>query len=150
MSEKTLFLTETHPRTGRSAVLEDDGLAGWLYLLADSGRIDRDAWVYNRIVPPEKPLRPTGGGPPPATREYADQEAVLDDPSSSRWTFAWSADGESVAVLCNGRAMAAILAGFSHGHSLLLRKKGPWGAPLTVELLRKVFGTYGQGPSEEA
>jgi hypothetical protein len=137
-----LFLGEQHPVSGRRGTLEDDGTSAWLYLSApDAPRVVADAWVFNRVPPP-----PASGvasyrpGPPPAAEGYAGPGALCADPSAHGWSLLWSADGESVAVLRDGAALALIARAGRPGYSRLLAKCGPWGRVWDEALFRQVMG----------
>lgn len=137
-----LFLAEQHPVSGRRGTFEDNGTSAWLYLSEPgTGRVMADAWAYNRVPPPPvsqvSSYRP---GPPPAAKGYAGPQAVCPDPSGHRWELRWSADGESVAVLRDGVALALIALARRPGYSRFLAKPGPWGATWDEQLFREVMG----------
>ena len=141
MSEN-LFLDEQHPISRRFAVLEDDGNSAWLYLTEpDSERPCADAWVYNRIAPPSREavasFRPS---PPPAAAGFACDTALCASPEKHEWAFAWSADGESVAVTKDGRPVACIIAGKKRGYSQELAEDGPWGHVWSDSVFAEAFG----------
>jgi hypothetical protein len=137
-----LFLGEKHPVSGRRGTFEDDGTSAWLYLSEpDSPRVIADAWVFNRVAPPPvsrvASYRP---GPPPAAEGYAGPGALCAVPAAHEWSLLWSADGESVAVLRDGVALALIARAGRPGYSRLLAKSGPWGLVWDEELFREVTG----------
>ena len=113
MSDENLFLEHKHPASRRLAVLEDDGTSAWLYMTEpDSRKPVADAWVYNRIAaPPAEAIKSYRGGPPPAAQGYASKAALCEDPSSHEWSFLWSEEGESVAVVRDGQPVACIIGG---------------------------------------
>jgi hypothetical protein len=136
------FLGERHPVSGRRGTIEDDGTSAWLYLSeADTPRVVADAWAYNRVPPPPisqvASFRP---GPPPAAEGFAGAGALCTDPSAHRWSLHWSPDGESVAVLRDGVALALIAWARQPGYSRLLARSGPWGSLWDEELYREVMG----------
>lgn len=127
----TLFLSERHPTSGRTATAEDDGTSAWLYLSEPGGpRVVADAWVYNRVPPPPRErvasYRPA---PPPAAEGFAGPDALCPDPAAHRWSLLWSADGESVALVRDGVPLALVARAGRPGYSRLLARPGPWGAP---------------------
>ncbi len=136
-----LFLGERHPVSGRRGTFEDDGTSAWLYLSeADTPRLIADAWAYNRVPPPA--LSQVGSyrpGPPPAAEGFAGPAALCADPSAYRWSLRWSADGDSVAVLRDGVALALIARACKRGYSRLLAKAGAWGALWDEELYCEVM-----------
>lgn len=143
MADDNLFVTERHPASGRSAVLEDDGTSAWLYLTEPGTRRPAaDAWVYNRVAaPPMEAIRGYRGGPPPASREYASGSALCDDPMAYEWSFIWAPDGEAVALARDGHPVALIVLWQKGGYSRELVKDGPWGHPWSDELFRQTLGT---------
>jgi hypothetical protein len=76
----------------RHAVIEDDGEVAYLYL-TEPGRqnVVASALIYSRINFP--------------------------DPTAYDWTFLWSNEGESVAVLADGRPLACIVGAVGPGYS---------------------------------
>jgi len=86
MASANLFLSDASVQSSRRAVIEDDGEVAYLYL-TEPGRdnIVAAAWIYSRTNFP--------------------------DPAEHDWTFIWSDDGESVAVLADGRPLACICRG---------------------------------------
>jgi hypothetical protein len=137
-----LFLGEQHPSSGRRGTFEDDGTSAWLYLSEpDTPRVVADTWAFNRVPPPPveqvASYRPS---PPPAAEGFAGPGALCADPSAHEWSLLWSADGESVAVLRDGVALALIARGAQPGYSRLLAKSGPWGQVWDEELFRQVMG----------
>jgi hypothetical protein len=138
---ENLFLSERHHVSGRCGTFEDDGTSAWLYLSeADSPRVIADAWVYNR-VPAPLPSR-VGSyrpGPPPAAQGFAGPEALCEEPSVYRWSLRWSSDGESVAVLRDGYALAFIARASKRGYSRMLATSGPWGSVWNEYVYRQVM-----------
>jgi hypothetical protein len=137
-----LFLAEQHPVSGRQATFADDGTSAWLYLSeAGTPKVIADAWVYNRVPPPPlSEVRSYRPGPPPAAEGYAAPEALCANPSAHRWSLVWSADGESIALLRDGIALALIARAERPGYSRFLCKTGPWGSVWDEELFRGVIG----------
>jgi hypothetical protein len=145
-----IFLTEQHPRSRRSAVFEDDGVSGWLYLTARSEkRIVADCWVYNRIPAPDLcEIEGYRGTQPPAGAGYAGPDGLVPEPDKSAMAFLWSEDGESLAFLNSGSALGFIVAGEPRGFSRHLRRSGPWGHVWDTDRFNAVFvrnqrGGYG-------
>ena len=136
-----LFLGEQHPVSGRRGTFEDNGTSAWLYLSEpETPRVIADAWAYNRVPPP--PASQVGSyrpNPPPAAEGYAGPGALCADPSAHVWSLRWSRDGESVAVLRDGLALAFIARAARPGYSRLLVQSGPWGLVWDEELFREVM-----------
>jgi hypothetical protein len=92
MASANLFLSDVSVQSSRHAVIEDDGEVAYLYL-TERGRqnIVASAWIYSRTNFP--------------------------DPTERDWTFLWSDDGESVAVLADGHPLACIVGAVGPGYS---------------------------------
>src|SRR5687767_9645888 len=108
-----MLLQDEHKGSGRVAILDDYGIAGWLYLTErGGGKTEADAWVYNRIAAPSMAaIKSFHGGPPPAAKGYASKNALCLDPLAHEWAFLWSSDGEAVAITKDGEPVAFIVAG---------------------------------------
>lgn len=105
-----IFLDSQSPVSKRYAVLEDNGTIAFLYLTEPGvPKPMKDAVVYMRIPPIEavdwERIKKTGDTPL-LRRDLASLNAVIKDPKASEFTFKWSTDGESVAVLRNGHPLA--------------------------------------------
>lgn len=111
-----------------------------------AARHSRCLGVQSRAAVPASQVRSYRPGPPPAAEGYAAPEALCPDPSAHRWSLLWSADGESMAVLRDGVALALIARARPPGYSRLLIRSGPWGAVWDEELFRQLM----QGPAEAA
>jgi hypothetical protein len=62
-------------------------------------------------------------------------------PSSDRWAVRWSADGESVAALLDGRPIGFIVTGHPHGYARYLADNArPWALPWSGDVYRVAFG----------
>ena len=123
------LLSERHPLSGRSAVVEDDGRSAWLYLTrAGTQDLAADCWIYNRLPAAEEVERAAGrGGPPPAVRSVAGERARIEDPRWSAMRLVWSADGESVAFVYQDDPLAFIARGEKAGYSRNVVRTSPWG-----------------------
>lgn len=82
----------------------------FLYLTEPrASRPARDAVVYCRRPPEENGSLDEfdkRGAPPGLTAKLASASAVIEEPKKTEFTFQWSTDGESVAVLRNGIPIA--------------------------------------------
>jgi hypothetical protein len=90
-------------------------------------------------------IRVRGGAAPSRTTAraaegYAGPQALGADPSLHEWSLVWSPDGESVAVLRDGVALALIARAARPGYSKLLAQSGPWGQVWDEEVFREVMG----------
>ncbi|MGE0758695.1 MAG: hypothetical protein AB7F89_14470 [Pirellulaceae bacterium] len=142
MSPAELYREELHPLSRCVAVFEDDGTSAWLYLShPDQSGMAGDAWVYNRIpAPTPEAIRSYRGGPPPAAAGFAADTAQCANPLEYQWSFRWSADGTSLALLRDGQPVAFIVAGDKQGYSRNLLRDGPWGLVFSDERFGQTFG----------
>lgn len=136
-----VFFSEQHPVSHRWAVLEDDGLAAWLYLTEpNSEKPVADCWIYNRLwnFDPAESYSSCGVAPP-APSDYVRDDALLAAPNASGFRFVWSTDGASVALF-DGHILSGFIAtGQERGFSRNLKKSGAWGNPLDENVYTSVF-----------
>jgi len=139
-----IFLEEAHPRSGRRAVFEVNGYSGWLHLSGgDELEPERKALAFStgHLASLEEAVKvASAGGRPPLAGEYASKEAVIGDPLPAEFFFWWTDDGESVALLHLGRALAMIIADSERGHTKAVTAKGFYGEPWQQERYEKLFG----------
>ena len=140
-----MFLAEQHHGSGRNVILEEEDGATWLYLTyPNEKRIEKGAFAYSLTSPDENfnRERVKSGKPPQISKEYASQYAVIQNVQASKFSFNWSADGESVALRYNDQIIAMILSTESRGYSKALSKPGPLGNPFDSEKA-KIFVSKG-------
>lgn len=140
-SETDFFLESYSDYSRRTAIFEDNGTSGWLYLTAvESSDIAKDAWVHNRIPAPNpadiSKFRPE---PPPAAKGYAGAGALCQDPKRHLWQLIWARDGNAVALLKDGMPVAFISESASKGCSRELLKDGPWGLAWSEKRYETLF-----------
>jgi len=127
MNEENMYETSVSHTSGYTAILEDDGVSCWLYLLKSENTI-ADIWVYNRIEAPEQEdLIKYEGMPPPLVKDFASRDATCFYPKERTWAFVWSKDGTSVAITKNTKPIACVIGNIQQGYSKGLFKKCPWG-----------------------
>ncbi len=140
MPEET-FLSEQHSVSHRWTVFEDDGLSAWLYLTEpNSEKLIADCWIYNcvsDIEPTENYL--SRGVAPPAPLEFVRDDTLTSLSETSSFRFAWSDDGESVALFDGNILLGFIVSGQKRGFSRNVRKDGAWGNLLDEDLYEKTF-----------
>src|SRR4051794_17608966 len=129
------FYDEQHELSRRYAVFEDDGKVAYLYLTRpEEPEPVADCWLYNRVPPisqDEVAAYASEGTPPPVAEGYAGPDAVYQGTGVPAATFAWSRDGEAVAVLVSGVPLGCIIhrEGRYVSYSRNLQREGPWGNP---------------------
>lgn len=122
-----MILAESQdPLTGRSAVLEDDDVSVWLYLVK-SERIVASLFICNRIAPiTERELERYRGGPPPIVDRFASEMAVRE--KGDRWQIEWP-DAGSVLLRVNGIPWCELTPDSPRGRCKGVALVGPWGSP---------------------
>ena len=128
----------THPASGLTVVLADEGHSWWAYLVGDSGRPLADVWVRSRVDAPTKAeLEQYRGGPPPAMRGF-DGGGPHDGEGVAASEVKWAADGQAVHVMVSGLGEVVLAASRKRGWSLHLSRSGPWGDVLDSEAWREI------------
>jgi hypothetical protein len=147
MDELT-FKTEQHPVSHRWAVFEESDAAAYLYLTVPDERGEgparemQDAWVYNRIPPPDVSELPQfhGDAPPVCDGYVLPSAPVHQDPvGAENVAFLWSEDGEAVAVAVLGVYQAFNVPSVERGFSRDLACDSPWGHPFDEVLFQQAF-----------
>jgi len=140
-----IFLQSRHPASKRMAVLDDDGRTAFLYLTQAANRKPvKDAVVYSRVPPVDAVdwarIKQTGETPQ-LSKAVASSSAVIAVPKTTEFTFRWSADGHSVAVLRNGVPLAFVSMqerfGFSKAVAIASPLANPWDQARYVALFGK-------------
>lgn len=138
-----ISIHSVHPKSARTAVLDDDGKIAYMYLTQSGTETPvRDAVVYSRV-----PLIPKvdweqvkkTGEPPPLSADVASPQAIMKEPKANEFSFRWSLDGHSVALLRHGKPIALASARERLGYSKAVAKPSPlanpWDQKRYVELM---------------
>ena len=140
MTEENIYLTSENNLSKLTAIFEDDGISAWLYL-HKSNSVIFDAWVYNRISTPSKDyLENNRNSPPPAVQGFASETSLYNSPKDHKWSFLWSKDGMSVALLKDNIPISCIVSNLEQSYSKELIKNGPWGNTWSKEIYNANFG----------
>lgn len=136
-----VLASQRSPRSGRWAVVADEGSSVWLYMTDREGtRPVADCWLLNTVPAPtslnEQRKRKSA---PPVPVAYAAPASLGSVPDETTIAFEWSNDGESVAVSVSGDVLGFIAAGGTRGFSKHLVAAGPFGHPLDEELYARLF-----------
>lgn len=121
-----IFVSSHNAVSNRFAVFEDNEEVAFLYLTeAGSQKPIKDAIAYSRVPPVEKidwaKIKETGDVPP-LEKDLASPEAVIYSPLEKEFSFEWSADGNSVALLRNGSPICFISTREKFGYSRAVSK----------------------------
>ncbi len=135
--DAVIWLNDVHSGSGRAAVVEDDGVSCWLYLLdKPDGAIVRSVLVYSAVPPitaAEFRARGQSSGAPPLVVDYASASAVVSERVADDFSFRWRADGSAVAVLHRGKILAVAAKDERYESSRALSQSGPFGDPLDLD-----------------
>ncbi|MFX0060908.1 MAG: hypothetical protein ACFFC7_01835 [Candidatus Hermodarchaeota archaeon] len=140
-----IFLSSYNELSKRYGVFEEDEIVGWLYLTApNSEQPVADVFVYTLTEPiseasVDRLKSENGRGPPPLSREYANELSVRTNVTEDDLSFEWSRDGESICLLIHTRPVAMIIKNKKRGYSVGLAYSGPYGEPWNAELFRLTF-----------
>ena len=142
-SAAEINLQAQHPKSRRQAVLEDNEKIAYLYLTRPNSQApERDAVAYSRVRPVPtvdwKKMKETGE-PPLLGADIASARAIITFPKQREFTFLWSKDGHSVALLRNGEPIAMVTAADTSGYSKAVAKGSrlakPWDEKRYAELI---------------
>lgn len=121
-----IFITSHNTSSNRYAVFEDNEKVAYLYLTeAGKPKPIKDAIAYSRVPPVSKinwkKIKKTGDIPP-LTRDVASAQGVIQSPSEDEFSFKWSAQGNAVALLRNGKPIAFTSSSEKFGYSRAVTK----------------------------
>ena len=142
------LIARRHERSGRTAIVADEGDSVWLYLTAPrERRIAADCWLLNRIPAPSGDVLRSRldhyrsqAVPPPAPAEEVGPGALRASAlSAADVDLTWSQDGEAVAAWVDGQPVGYLAAGDRRGHSRHLSVAGRWGAAWDEAEFRRLF-----------
>jgi hypothetical protein len=124
-------------QNGESVVLEDDGVAGYVYLISENEEVISDVWLYNRALTPQVAPWISGETPPflNATGYIIEQSEFTPPEDSGGFTADWI--GGHVEIRFMGHLFAVLKQGAKPGWSFLAAKSGPLAKPLK-DFLRHV------------
>jgi len=138
-----IFLQSHNPISNRIAVFEDDEKTAFLYLLQkNSQKPEKDAVVYSRVPLPPKvdwSAISNSGNTPPLSIDVASKSAIISNPKTTEFSFKWSKDGNSVAILRNGIPLAFASTFEKYGFSKAIAKPSPLANPWNQNLYIKLF-----------
>ena len=146
-ADDEIFLDSKHAKSHRFAILEEKNGTAWLYLTAaDKPKPEKDVVVFARSrLATLNDVRAVAkkGQPPPLAKDYASKDALIRKPQGDEFTFLWSKDGQSVAVIHRGLPIAMILSNSKRGFAKAISKSGPFGEPWDQSAYERAFGGAG-------
>jgi hypothetical protein len=128
----SLFVSAKHPRSRRTATVEETASSAWLYLSKpESTEIEKDVWLYNRVAAPARAeIKKHRSMPPPAAIDCIFPPGTMGTPKEQNVGFRWSDDGEAVSVWLFAELHAFILPESRRGYCRLIKQECPWGHPV--------------------
>jgi hypothetical protein len=142
-SAKEIFIHSHNVASNRYAIFEDNENVAYLYLTeAGTQRPIKDAIAYSRkplIAKVDwKKIQQTGEVPP-LSADIASTQAIVKSPLESEFSFKWSKDGNSVALLRRGQPIAFTSLSEKYGYSKAISKPNPLANPWDQKLYDKLF-----------
>jgi len=138
-----LFIHSYNKVSERYAILDEFGDTGVLYLSeVGSQKPIKDAFAYMRADPIDEETwkeRMRAGEPPVLSTAIASKDAVIPEAKESDFNFLWSANGQAVALLFQGRPIAFISLNEKYGFSRAVAKESPIVKPWNQSLYEKLF-----------
>ncbi len=138
-----LFLTSYNSVSERFAILDEFANAGVLYLTKKrTQEPERDAFAYMMIELIEHETwkkRMQEGEPPLLSKSIASGSSVIKGTKESGFSFAWSTDGESVALLYKGTPIALSTIKHKYGFSKAVIKETPIVNPWDEQTYNEIF-----------
>jgi hypothetical protein len=138
-----IFIHSHNETSGRYAILDEFGETGVLYLSEEgSQKPVRDAFAYMKVPPINKETwkeRMKAGEPPTLHTEIASQSAVIPKTKENDFSFLWSSNGQAVALLYKGQAIAFISLNEKYGFSKAVTKGSPIVNPWDKNLYELLF-----------
>jgi hypothetical protein len=138
-----LFVAFTCEVSRRTAVIAEELGSIWLYLSGRNARApERDCWLLNTDAEPQRDREyyRLHQSPPPAPSGLVLEGGTTSTPSPDRWAVQWSADGESVAALLDGRPIGLIVSQHPRGHALYIADGAPpWALPWSGDAYDDAF-----------
>jgi hypothetical protein len=121
-----IFIHSYSEASGRFAILDDNGKVAFLYLTkSGSQQPEKDAIAYMRNAPPKNAdwrEMAKAGESPLLSHDFATVDAVIPDALASEFSFRWSSDGKSVALIYKGSPIALVSASEKCGYSKAVSK----------------------------
>jgi hypothetical protein len=142
------IVTEHHDRSGRTALIADEGDSIWLYLTEPgTTAIAADCWLFNRVIAPagavlkeQLPAYRSRRLPPPAPADVTSERGVRQGPLQALdLRLEWSREGDAVAAKEGDHVIGFIIMEQRRGFSRFLVRESPWGAPFDDELYERSF-----------
>ncbi len=135
-----IFIYSQNSSSGRFAILDDNGRVAYLYLTnTDSQKPFRDAIAYSRIPLETREAWLKGvkkDEAPQLFTEIASETAIIASPNENEFSFIWSSDGHTAALLRNGEPIALVSAHETPGYSKAACKTSALATPWNQEIFR--------------
>ncbi|MFY0701413.1 MAG: hypothetical protein JXR04_11355 [Bermanella sp.] len=138
-----LFIHSHSDVSGRFAILDEDEQVAFLYLSKPyTQEPEKDAIAYMRVSPPKDvdwAQMAKSGMPPVLSEKFASSTATIRSAKESQFSFQWSIDGNSAALLYNGKPIAFVSSSEPIGYSKAVAKENKLTNPWSESLYDKLF-----------
>jgi hypothetical protein len=138
-----IFIHSYNEQSNRFAILDELDESAILYLSEiGSQKPEKDAFAYMRVEPLELSVWKdwmSNGKPPVLHFEIASKEAIITFSKELDFSFLWTVDGESVALLHNKIPIAFIYKNEKYGYSKAVSKSSPIVNVWNQDLYDKLF-----------
>ncbi len=116
-----IFIHSYNEESDRFAILDETDQVAFLYLTHQgTQKPEKDAIAYMRVNPPEKvdwKAMAKAGIPPILSAEIASSGAAIYEAEERHFTFSWSRDGTSAALIYRGEPIAFVTISERIGYS---------------------------------
>lgn len=138
-----IFIHSHNAESDRLAILDETEQVAFLYLTHQgTQKPERDSIAYMRINPPEKVdwnEMARAGIPPILSAEIASSTAVINDAKERYFSFSWSRDGASAALIYKGDPIAFVTISEKIGYSKAVATDNKLTSPWNQALYEKLF-----------
>jgi hypothetical protein len=138
-----IFIHSHSDVSGRFAILDETEQVAFLYLSKpQTQEPEKDAIAYMRVSPPKNvdwKEMAKSGMPPVLSEEFASSTATISSANENQFSFAWSTDGNSTALIYNGLPIAFVSISEAVGYSKAVSKENKLTNPWNQVLYDKLF-----------
>ncbi len=139
-----IFIHSYNEQSDRFAILDEFGKTGVLYLSQQGNqKPEKDAFAYMQEPPIDQETwkeKMRAGEPPTLHTGIASENAVIPKTKESDFSFIWSNNGQSVALIYQGNAIAFIASNEKYGFSKAISKESAISNPWNQTLYESLFG----------
>lgn len=138
-----LFLSSYNEKSGRFAILDEYDHSGVLYLTKqETQKPERDAVAYIQYTPISEETwkqKMREGEPPKLHEKLVSETAYIEKTAGQDFSFLWSEDGNSVALLHKGAPIVFVTQSEKYGFSKAVISDSPIVSVWDSEKFRELF-----------